>query len=289
MYVITGATGHTGSIAAETLLRAGKKLRVVVRDAGKAKALAAQGAEVVVATLEDEAALTQAMLGAEGVFLLSPPDLGARDFLAERKKLTASLARAAKAANVAHVVFLSSIGSQHAEGTGPILSTHEAERALAESGLPVTFVRAAYFAENWAGVLQPAQQDGVLPSFIAASRAIPMVATEDIGKTVAEALLDGPRGKRVIELSGPVELSPNDVAAALSRILGRAVKVVEAPLDAVVPTFTSLGTSQNIAELFRQMYAGIADGKVAWEGGNAEARRGTTSIEQTLRTLTGKQ
>ena len=288
MFVITGATGHTGSIAAETLLQAGKKVRVVVRDAGKAQALAARGAEVVVASLDDEPALTKAMLGAEGVFLLSPPDLGASDFLAERKKLTAALSRAAKAAKVGHVVFLSSIGSQHAQGTGLILSTHEGERVLRESGVPATFVRAAYFAENWAGVLQPAQQDGVLPSFLAASRAIAMVATEDIGKTVAQALLDGPRGNRVIELSGPVDLSPNDVAAALSRVLGRAVNVVEAPLDAVVPTFTSFGMSPNIAELFRQMYAGIADGKVAWEG-NQEAVRGTTSIDRTLRALTGKQ
>jgi uncharacterized protein YbjT (DUF2867 family) len=289
MYVITGATGHTGSIAAETLLAAGKKVRVVARDAAKAKALATRGAEVFVADLNDETALTQALQGAEGAFLISPPDLGASDFLAERKQLMATLARAAKAAKVGHVVFLSSIGAQHAAGTGLILTTHEAERALRETGLPVTFVRAAYFAENWAAVLQPAQQDGVLPTFLAAARAIPMVATQDIGKIVARALLDGPRGTRVIELSGPVEVSPNDVAAALERVLGRSVKVAETPLEAVLPTFTSFGISQNVAELFRQMYAGLATGQIAWEGKGAEAVRGTTSIEETLGALTGKQ
>jgi uncharacterized protein YbjT (DUF2867 family) len=272
------------------LLDAGKKVRVVVRDAAKAKALAARGAEVVVlADLGDEAGLTSALTGAEGVFLMSPPDLGATDFLGERKKLTATLARAAKAAKAPHVVFLSSVGSQHAEGTGLILTTHEGEAALRASGVPSTFVRAAYFAENWAAVLQPAQQDGVLPSFLAAARPIPMVATEDIGKTVARALLDGPRGTRVIELSGPVDLSPNDVAAALGRILGRSVKVIEAPLEAVVSTFTSFGISANVAELFRQMYDGVAKGKVAWEGTGAEAVRGTRTIEETLRALTGKQ
>jgi uncharacterized protein YbjT (DUF2867 family) len=113
--------------------------------------------------------------------------------------------------------------------------------------------------------------------------------TDDIGKAVARALLEGPRGTRVIELSGPAEVSPNDVAAALTRILGRAVKTVEAPLEAVVPTFTSFGISPNVAELFRQMYQGLADGKVAWEGAGAEAARGTTTIEQTLRALTGTQ
>jgi NAD(P)H dehydrogenase (quinone) len=101
--------------------------------------------------------------------------------------------------------------------------------------------------------------------------------------------LDGPRGTRVIELSGPVEVSPNDVAAALERVLGRPVKIAEAPLEAVVPTFTSFGISQNVAELFRQMYAGLASGHIAWEGKGAEALRGTTGIEETLRALTGKQ
>jgi uncharacterized protein YbjT (DUF2867 family) len=289
MFVITGATGNTGSVAAETLLTAGKQVRVVVRDATKAKALAERGAEVVTADLSDEAALTRAFEGADGVFLLSPPDVTLKDFLGERKKLTDGFARAVKAAEVKHVVLLSSIGSQHDSGTGMIRSTHAAEEALRATGLPVTFVRAAYFVENWAAVLQPAQQDGVLPSFVAASQAIPMVASRDIGKAIAQALLDGPRGTRVIELAGPVEVKPSDVAAALSKIFGKPVTVAEAPLSAVVPTFTSFGFSDNVAGLFREMYEGLASGRVAWQGGNSELQRGSTTVEQTLRALTGKQ
>jgi uncharacterized protein YbjT (DUF2867 family) len=170
-----------------------------------------------------------------------------------------------------------------------IVSTYAGEQALLATGLPVTFVRAAYFMENWASVLKPAQQDGVLPSFIAGSRAIPMVASQDIGKTVARALLDGPRGTRIIELGGPTEVSPVEVAATLSKILGREVKVAEVPLEAAVPTFTSFGFSQSVAEGFREMFAGIENGKVSWEGGSAEAMRGTTSLETELRALTERQ
>jgi uncharacterized protein YbjT (DUF2867 family) len=289
MFVITGATGNTGSVAAETLLATGKKVRVVVRNAPKAKALAERGAEVFTADLSDEAALTRAFEGAEGVFVLSPPDVTLKDFLGERKKLTDGFARVVKAAGVKHVVLLSSVGAQHDAGTGMIRSTHAAEEALRATGLPVTFVRAAYFVENWGAVLQPVQQDGVLPSFIAAGQAIPMVASRDIGKAIAQALLDGPRGPRVIELAGPVEVKPSEVAAVLSKILGRPVNVAEAPLSAVVPTFTSFGFSQNVAELFREMYEGLANGKVAFEGGSAELQRGSTTVEQTLRALTGKQ
>ncbi|HET9933724.1 MAG TPA: hypothetical protein VFQ35_23635, partial [Polyangiaceae bacterium] len=89
----------------------------------------------------------------------------------------------------------------------------------------------------------------------------------------------------VIELSGPTDLTPRDVAAAFSKLLGKPVQVVEAPLDAVVPTFTSFGASENIASLFREMYEGLALGRVASEPG--EHRRGTTPVEVTLRALLG--
>ncbi|MFZ5891842.1 MAG: NmrA family NAD(P)-binding protein [Myxococcota bacterium] len=285
MFVITGATGHTGSVAAETLLMQGKPVRVVVRDAKKAERLAARGAEVFVADLSDQAALARAVRGAQGVFFLSPPDPTAKDFIADRKRLTEQQVATFAAEKVPHVVFLSSIGAQHPSGTGPILTAHNVEQQLRGAGLAATLVRAAYFVENWGAVAQAVKADGVLPSFIAAQKRIPMVSTPDIGKVVAESLVQGPRGVRVIELAGPTEVSPSDVAAAFSSILEKPVQVAEAPLDAVVPTFTSFGISENIARLFRDMYQGIAEGRVASEPG--EHRRGSTPIEATLRTLLG--
>lgn len=285
MFVITGATGHTGSVAAETLLAAGKKVRAVVRDADKAQRLEALGAEVFVADLADQAQLARAVRGAEGVFLISPPDLTAQNFIAERKRLTGQQVDTLVAEKVPHVVLLSSTGAQHTEGTGPILSLHNAEEQLRASGLAATFVRAGYFLENWGAVVPAVKADGVLPSFIATGRRIPTVSTTDIGRTLARALLDGPRGVRVIELSGPEDLSPSDIAAGFSKILGKPIQVVEAPLDAVVPTFTSFGASEGMARLYREMYEGMASGKVAQEPG--EHVRGTVPLETTLRALLG--
>ncbi len=285
MFVITGATGHVGSVAAETLLAAGKKVRVMVRDAAKAESLKAHGAEVAVADLHDAATFGSVVRGAEGVFLLSPPDFGATDFVGDRKQQTQRQVEVLVAEQVPHVVLLSSIGSQHASGTGLIVTTHNAEQQLRASGLGATFVRAGYFFENWGAAVPTVKGDGVLPSFIAADQRVASVATADIGKTVARALLDGPRGVRVIELSGPTNPSPNDVANAFSRILGKPIRVVEAPLQAVVPTFTSLGASENIAGLFREMYQAIAAGKIVPE--SHELRRGSTDIETALRAMLG--
>jgi len=285
MYVISGASGNTGKVVATQLLKAGKKVRALVRSADKAKDLAALGAEVVTLDLSDSAALKGALAGASGFYLLSPPSMSSQSFLAERTQLMQSVAATVKAAAVPHVVFLSSVGGHQPDGTGIIQTVAAGERALRGTGIPFSVVRAGYFAENWAAVLPVAKQDGVLPSFIPADLKVPTVCTADIGALGAEALLDGPRGERILELAGPVDPTPKEVAATVGKILGKPVQLVEPPLDAVVPTFTSFGISSDVASLYRGMYVGIINGRVSFEGGKAESRRGSTSLETTLRQL----
>jgi uncharacterized protein YbjT (DUF2867 family) len=285
MFVISGATGNTGKVAAKKLLQAGKRVRALVRSLEKAADLAALGAEVVAVDLADRAVFERALAGAEGLYLLSRPDMTSQSFVAERTQLLGAMAAAAKGAAVPHVVFLSSVGAHHESGTGIIETVHAGEVALRATGLSSTFLRAAYFVENWASVLPVAKQDGVLPSFLPGELELPMVSTADIGSLAAQALLDGPRGERVLELSGPQDLTPKAVAATLSKILGRAIQLVEPPLDAVIPTFTSFGVSADVAGLYQRMFEGIRAGRVSFEGGKAEARRGSTSLETTLRQL----
>lgn len=278
MFVVAGVTGNTGSVVAESLLAAGKKIRVLVRDPKKAESLRARGADVfTLASLDDAAALTKALTGAEGAYLLSPPDLGAKDFIAERKKTVDAIAEAVDASGVGHVVFLSSIGAQHASGVGPIATVHYAEKKLAQTKAKLTFVRAAVFLENFASVAA-ATKAGKLPSFVPADLVVPTVTTRDIGLTAAKALLEGPPAAKVdiIELAGAKDLSARDVAKLFAAKVGRDVAVEEAPLAAVVPVLTSFGISENIAGLFREMYEGVINGKVAWEGGNARHIRGAT-------------
>ncbi len=286
MYVITGVTGNTGAIVADTLLTAGKPVRVVVRDAAKGTSWRARGAEVAVVALEDTAALTAALAGATGAYVLVPPRHGASDPLGENRAVVASIATAAKAAGLPHAVLLSSIGAHHADGTGPIRSLHHAEQALAEV-TSLTAVRAAYFMENWGAALGALAQ-GILPTFVPQTIAFPMVATRDIGRAAACALVEDGRGSRVIELAGPREYTAIEVAAALAVMTGKPITATDVPLDAVVPTFTGFGISAPVAELYREMYAGIISGRVAWQGGRAQAVRGTVGLDELLRGLLAK-
>jgi uncharacterized protein YbjT (DUF2867 family) len=195
------------------------------------------GAEVAVASLDDAAATTTALSGASGAYLLLPPKYTA-DRLVEAQKSTAdAIAVAVKASGIGHVVILSSQGAQLESGTGPVVALHYAEERLKATGAALTILRAPYFLENWAPVLPLAREQGILPSFLPADFTMLSAAGRDIGRIGWHALLQPHAGVRVIEIEGPAALTPRDIARALSAGLGREVKVVEAPLEAVVPEY----------------------------------------------------
>jgi uncharacterized protein YbjT (DUF2867 family) len=286
MFVVLGATGNTGKVVAETLLAQKKTVRVVLHDAIKGDAWKARGAEVAVANVEDGASLEQAFNGAEGAYVLLPPALSSSQVRADNDRRAQNLAAAIEAAGVGHVVVLSSVGAQHADGTGPILYLHDAEATLSRTRAAVTFLRAAYFMENWGGALYAVGQ-GVLPTFLLADKATPMVATRDIGLAAARLLAEGGSGKRVIELAGPREYSPCDVAAALGRIVGKQIVAQQQPEEAMAAVLMGAGMNAEWARLFRELTHGINTGRVGWEGGHP-LRRGETDVEAVLVSLVGK-
>ena len=283
MIVVFGANGNTGKVVASTLLDRGAKVRVVARDAKKVADLAARGAEVATADLFDVRSIAAALRGASGAYFLVPPDPTSTDLVARGRRIVDAFAAALRQSPVAHVAVLSSVAAQHAAGTGPIVITHHAETELQKvAGTAFTFVRAAYFIENILGNVHPMKGDGVLPVFGGGETyPFPMVATRDIGRVAAEALLAPPSATQWIELSGPKEQSMADAAAIASEVLGRPVKPLVLPIDAMVPTLTGFGLSANVAGLYREMTEGLAKGLVAFEG-KGTAVRGKVSLADVL-------
>jgi uncharacterized protein YbjT (DUF2867 family) len=286
MYVIAGVTGHTGAATADALLARGKQVRVLARDAEKGAAWKAKGCEVAIADLGDPAALSRALEGTEGAFLLSPPNMAAKDFLADRKALLDRMVEGVRRSKVPQVVFLSSVGAQHPAGTGPIVTAHRAEQALRGIAPSVTFLRAAYFLENWGAVVPVAKAQGVLPHFGPIDYPFAQVCARDIGAAVARALVEAAPGTRVVELAGQQDWSVNDVAAAVGTLLGKPVKAVGAPVEAAEAGLRRAGLPPEMARLYAEMYGAAVKGLLAWERPQA-LTRGATPLVEALRPVVG--
>jgi uncharacterized protein YbjT (DUF2867 family) len=228
--VVTGATGQQGGAVVKSLLERGHEVRAVTRhtDSAKARQLANAGVTLVRASLEDTAALTQALKGATSLFAMTTP-FEAGTHAETRQGI--SEADAAKAAGV-HLVF-TSVGSADRQTDVPHFdSKYKIEEHIARIGVRATVLAPVYFMENlYFGKEQLAK--GIYATPLAPTRQLAQVAVADVG-AVAVRLLEDPgrfAGKR-FDL-GSDELNGNEVVAILSRVTGRPFNYFQVPLDVI--------------------------------------------------------
>jgi uncharacterized protein YbjT (DUF2867 family) len=285
MLVIAGFTGHVGSVAAQELLSKGAKVKVLVRDPAKGVEWSKKGAEVATGSLEDAAFLASALKGATGFFTLLPPNYHVAGFYAFQRKTADAIARAVKESGIPHVVMLSSIGADLDSGNGPIKGLHYLENELRATGVNLTAIRAGYFQENVGNSLAPAKTAGIFPNMSPSpDYPLPMIATRDIGLLVASELLLPSAKSEVIDLAGPA-YTVRQVAELLGNALGKKLQVVDVPAKDHVATYVRAGMSQELAEIFTEMNAGFASGRIRPVGDRLKT--GPTRLETTIKTIVG--
>ncbi|MGP9823286.1 NmrA family NAD(P)-binding protein [Ectopseudomonas khazarica] len=284
MYVITGITGQVGGTVARTLLAAGKNVRAVVRDTSKGGEWLRQGCELALADMRDAAALTRAFKGAEAVFVLLPPNFDPSPDFLESRYIVSTLRSALETAQPDKVVCLSTIGAQ-ASQSNLLSQLSGMEQQLGQLPMPVAFLRAAWFMENALWDIAPARDEGVLHSFLQPlNKAVPMVATADVGRTAAMLLQESWQGVRIVELEGPRRISPQRLAATLGRLLGRDVHARSVPRDTWEQLFRSQGMHNPLPRM--QMLDGFNQGWIDFAG---TAIHGTTELETVLADLIQRQ
>jgi NAD(P)H dehydrogenase (quinone) len=283
MYAITGITGKVGAEVARALLAAQQPLRAVVRDARKGEPWAQRGCEVAQADINDVAALTSAFTGAEGVFVLVPPNFDPSDDFCEARVTATALRSALEAARPGRVVYLSTIGAQATQVN--LLTQHTIiEQVLGVLTIPITFLRPAWFMENAAWDVAPARADGLIPAFLQpVDKPVPMVATADIGLVAAELLRKTWSGKKIVELEGPHRITPEEIAATFSALLGRPVKTEAVPRETWESLFKSQGMKNPTPRI--RMLDGFNEGWIEFEKGEAGSRKGTIALETVLKAL----
>jgi uncharacterized protein YbjT (DUF2867 family) len=227
--VVTGATGNQGGAVARGLLQRGHKVRALTRDpdSSQAKALAKAGAALVAASLEDTAAIGKALQGATSLFAMTTP-AGGTD--AETRQGIGA-ANAAKAAGV-HLVFTSVGSANRQTGVPHFDSKYAVEEHIARIGVRATILAPVFFMENLSFAKEQLAK-GTYPSALTPSRKLAQIAVEDIGAVAVRVLEDAARyaGQRFV-LAGD-ELTPNDVAAILTRVTGRPIAHFQIPLEVI--------------------------------------------------------
>jgi uncharacterized protein YbjT (DUF2867 family) len=278
MFVVAGITGNTGKIVANALRATGKTVKAFIRNPERAAELKAEGFEVALGDLEDSAALAKALKGATGAYVLVPPFYG-ENIIEHQKRVASSISKALQQAKVPRVVLLSSIGAEHPEGTGPIVTCYHLEQACKD--IPgVSFLRAAYFMENLLAVASVAQEQGVFPHFLPEQAPFPLVATADIGRAASELLLQEDAPPRVVQLAGPEDLIPRQIAEQFSQVLAKPVTAASAPTSEVVSTFMTAGVPEELAHQFQELYEAAHRGQLRFERG--QVRRGTLPLSDVL-------
>ena len=281
MFTVMGITGNVGGAVAQNLLAAGKAVRGVVRNPETAKAWAQRGVELVQSAYDDAAGLTRAFTGAEGVFAMIPPDFAPAPGLPDQKRTIAAISKALAQAKPGKAVFLSSIGSEQPSGLGLITSTHLLEEATRTLPIPVAYLRAGSFMENWLGALDRIRATGEMPFFYGPlERKFPLVATQDIGLAGARVLQESWNGERVLEVSGPKGGTDlHETATAFARALGREVKAVQVPEAAWQSVLESIGMPADRTGLYIEMVKSFNSGWIHFGNPGAEEFHGPTTIE----------
>jgi len=278
---VLGATGTQGGGLARAILNdpnGGFKVRALTRnpDSDAAKALAASGAEVIAADLDDEASLVAAFAGTHGVF-------GVTNywevFSVEREQTqAANIARASAEADVHHVIWSTLEDTRRwvplDDDRMPTLagrykvphydSKGEADGYFAEAGAPTTYLATAFFWENLLGWMVARGEDGVLAITVPMGDArLPGIAAKDIGLTAYQIFKRGDEfiGERV-GIAGE-HLRVAEMAATLSEVIGEEVRYQDVPPEVFrssgFPGADDAGNMFQFKRDFEDAYVGARD------------------------------
>ncbi len=234
--LIAGATGYIGGKLARRLCESGVKTRCMARNPGSASELDALGCELVKADVLDRSTLAPALDGVGVAYYLvhSMGRGGDGDFEERDREGAANFARAADDAGLRQIVYLGGLG----EGKSKHLrSRQETAEALASTGVPVTYLRAAAVlgggSESFQTVYYLVKR---LPAMVTpkwtTTRTQP-IAVEDVISYLAAARGEGEWVGREIQIAGPDVTTYGGMMKVMAEAIGK-----RRPLMVRVPILT---------------------------------------------------
>ncbi len=215
MIVVAGGSGLLGRQVVADLVLRGERVRVLVRDAARARAVLGGDVEVVAADVR-RVGLDKVLIGASAVVSAVHGFLGGRGAGPREvdQRGNANLIDTATAVG-ASVVLVSVIGAAADSPLDLFRAKHAAEQHLLASGVPWTIVRAGPFLETWLNILtQTAGKSGRPVVFGRGDRPVALVSAMDVAAVVSRAATDTTLRGQILEMAGEA-LTMTQLAQAL--------------------------------------------------------------------------
>ncbi|MBN9052921.1 MAG: SDR family oxidoreductase [Rhizobiales bacterium] len=278
--LVTGASGQLGRLVLDDLLASGKvapaDIIATTRDPAKLSDYAAKGVTVRAANFDDPAPLDAAFAGAGKVLIISTDALmepGKR--LAQHRAAVA----AARKAGVRHILYTSMPQPDDSRVTfaPDHLGTEEAIKA---TGIPYTFLRNGWYAENLFMSLPHALQTGSWYTSSGNGR-IAHITRADTAAALAGALLNAGSESRTYTLTGPESHTAEEIAAIVSAATGKPLKVVHVTDAQLAEGLKGAGLPEAFIPTVVSFDANTREGKIAMVTDDAEKLSGRkpTSLE----------
>jgi len=252
-YLITGATGNVGSLVVERLIDRGERPRVFVRDREKAISQYGDQVDIFTGDLADAATMKPALTGADALLLItSGHDLAAQD---------EAVAKAAKAAGVAHLVKLSSYDAREQNvGTG-VWHAH-GEAAIRASGIAYTFVQPSGFMSNALFWARSIKAEGVVSTATGDGK-IPFIHPRDIADVTVEALASETYRGNSSPITGPEALSYAEMTAKIGAAIGKPIRFQPISEEEAREQQVAWGAPKELVEARLSIFRAIRDGRLA--------------------------
>ncbi len=279
--LITGATGHFGSIVVENLLARGLagQLAVSVRNPARAANYQARGVDVRQGDFDDPASLGKAFAGVDRLLLVSTTDDNETRI---RQHKTA--VRAAQKAGVGFIAYTSiANASRSSLGLAEVHRTTEDE--IRATGIPYVFLRNNWYLENEIGFVQAAIAGAPIVTS-AGQGQVGWALRADYAQAAAEVLAGSGHENAIYELSGLLA-TYDEFAAALSHVLGSPVAVKHVDDAAYGESLASAGLPAFLVPILVGYASQIREGALAVKSNDFQKLLGrpATPLPEALRQL----
>lgn len=163
---------------------------------------------------------------------------------------------------------------------------HVTEKAIADSGLPYTFLRNGWYTENYTAQLANVLEHGAVIGTAPAESRLATATRDDYAAAAATVLASGGRENQTYELSGDTGWSLSDYATEISRQSGKQITYQQVADDQYRRILTDSGVPEAMLAVFTDTENAIARGELATTTGDLSRLIGrpTTPIATTIKT-----